>query len=194
MCVDLVSHYDCKGVSNLCESSCIVAPVITFIFLITVWSKGNGKIRYFSYELAANLFYGQALTVINPVTSEMSVYCCYFELDFPMNEKYISISIILLCMYMPNILLCLSFFFICFATYFRHYKYFFVTLHPSSFINRIPCYIILSLYFLCGNTLKIPWGNIYKMPQLTVIPTYIYLIRKIHSLLTNKVALAAQVI
>ena len=48
---------------------------------------GNVKIRYFHHEVAGNQFCGRSETGLNPVTKDLSVPCCHFELDMEMNEK-----------------------------------------------------------------------------------------------------------
>ena len=48
---------------------------------------GKLKSRYFYHEVATNKFCVCTVTGINTVTSEWSVYCCYFEADMEMNEK-----------------------------------------------------------------------------------------------------------
>ena len=74
-----------------------------------------------------------------------------------------------------------------------HCKYLFVTLHPFSFIYAIPCFMLLSPDFLRYATYKYSWDTTSNVPYLTLIPTYIYLITKRYSLLTNQGELAAQV-
>ena len=105
---DLGSHSDHKGEATLWESSCMITPIITCIVLSTWWLMRNLKSRYLYHELASDSFCGQAVTGINPLNTEFSVSCCYFEADVDMNEKYISIWNMLLPMDTFNLLLCLS--------------------------------------------------------------------------------------
>ena len=47
----------------------------------------NVKIKYLYHEVSADQYVFQAVTGLNPVNSEFSVSCCYFEVDVVMNEK-----------------------------------------------------------------------------------------------------------
>ena len=86
----------------------MVTPNITFIFLSEVWLMENVKSRYLHHEVAGYHFCGQSVTSLNPVTSKLSVYCCYFEMHVVINEKNISIWRMLLHMDMFYLLICLS--------------------------------------------------------------------------------------
>ena len=48
---------------------------------------GNVKIIFLCHVVAGNQFGGQAVTIFNPVTSELSVSCLFFEVDVTMNEN-----------------------------------------------------------------------------------------------------------
>ena len=97
-----------KDAATLCAYSCMVLPPTTSILLSAVWLVVNVKSRYLCQEVAFNQFFGRAVIGINPVTSELSVSCCYFEVDVEMNENWIIIWKILLHTGAFNILLCLS--------------------------------------------------------------------------------------
>ena len=68
-----------------------------------------------------------------------------------------------------------------------------MTLDPSSCISLIPCFMAPPPDLLFDYTYKIPWDDTSNTPCLTGIPTYVYLVTKIDSLLTNQGALVAQV-
>ena len=74
-----------------------------------------------------------------------------------------------------------------------HYKYVCETLHQSGHIHRTPCFMTTPTVFLCDTTYKFPWIGTFNTPSLTGIPTYIFLVTKMDSLLTNQGEIGAQV-
>ena len=66
----------------------MVAPPIISMFLSAGWLVVNVKIIYLFRELSAGYFGGWAMTGINPVTSEFSIFCYYFEVNVVVREIY----------------------------------------------------------------------------------------------------------
>ena len=56
-------------------------------------------------------------------------------------------------------------------------------IHPVKFVQSF--FIAPTNNFLCDATYKFLWGDTYNMPYLAGVPTYIYLITKMDSLLTK---------
>ena len=81
--------YHCahKGAATLCGYIFMVAHPITSDLLSVGWFMGYLKRIYLFHEVSDDQFCGQAVTGINPFTSEFSVSCCYFEFYADMNEK-----------------------------------------------------------------------------------------------------------
>ena len=48
---------------------------------------GNMKSRYLQYKVAGDKLFW-AVTGLNPVTCDLSIYFCYFELDEQTNDKF----------------------------------------------------------------------------------------------------------
>ena len=67
-------------------------------------------------------------------------------------------------------------------------------MHQLSCIRSTHCFVVPPSDLLCDATYKIPLDATANMPNLKVILTYIYLITKMDSLLTNHVMLASQVV
>ena len=68
-----------------CSSDSYVSYHITSFLLSALWLTGSVKIRYLRHEVAANWLCGRAVTGINPIISEFSVACWYFEVEVAMN-------------------------------------------------------------------------------------------------------------
>ena len=68
-----------------------------------------------------------------------------------------------------------------------------VTLHASSIISAIPCFMTPPPYSLHDTRKKIIWGATYNMHRLKETPTQNWLIEKMDNLLTNKGTQSAQV-
>ena len=75
---DLNFHFSYKGAVTFCVSGCTVAPPITYNFLCTGCSVGNVKSCYLRYEVSGDQVCGQAVTVLDPVTSDLYVSHCHF--------------------------------------------------------------------------------------------------------------------
>ena len=79
------------------------------------------------------------------------------------------------------------------ATGFTHFKYLCVTLHPSSRICAITCFMVPPTDFFRDITEIFPWDARSNTPYLAGIATYTYFIIKMDSSLINQGELAAQV-
>ena len=69
---------------------------------------------------------------------------------------------------------------------FSHYKYLCVTLHPSSGIGKIPCFMVPPPDLLCHDTYNFPWDATSLMLSFTDIPKFIQIITKMDILLANQ--------
>ena len=53
---------------------------------------GNVNSCYLKYDVSRDQFCGWEVSILNPVTSEIAVYCCYFEIKYEISlqlETYI---------------------------------------------------------------------------------------------------------
>ena len=78
---------------------------------------------------------------------------------------------------------------------FSHYKYLWVTLHPSSRIHAIHYFMAPSPDLLSASKYKLTWDDTSNTSHFSgITPSYIYLIKKGGSLLTKEVAIVVHVI
>ena len=77
-----------NGASALLLSSCTVVPSITSICLLSGYSMINLRRLYLRYEISGDNFFIWSVTELNPVTYDLSVSCCCFELDEHSNAKF----------------------------------------------------------------------------------------------------------
>ena len=70
-----------KVTYTLYVSGCTVTPSIVSICLRAGWKMVSLKSWYLLYEVAGDKFDVQAVYVLNPVTSNFSVSCFYFETE-----------------------------------------------------------------------------------------------------------------
>ena len=84
---ELESHSSRNNNATFCISDCTVAPPITSIWFNTGWLIGNTKRCYIQYEVVDDQFCGWSVTGLDPIASDFSVSCCYFELYEQMNTE-----------------------------------------------------------------------------------------------------------
>lgn len=75
----LGSHSTCKVAVTFFAYGCTVSPPITYICLCGLLLMVNVKSHYLLYEVAVGQFCGLEFTGLNPVTSDFSVSCFYFD-------------------------------------------------------------------------------------------------------------------
>ena len=125
-----------------------MAPPITSICLRAEWSVGILKSCYLRYEVASDKFCGQELTELDPVTSELSVFCCCFELDEQPNDKFNTyLKYVVAAGYVVSGTMFVIINFLI-ADVFCHYEFLCDKLHPSSCYIMIPCFMDLPLDLL----------------------------------------------
>ena len=76
---DLCSCSARKGAKTLYAYGCAVAPTIVSTCLHAGCFMGNFNSRYQKYKVSGDQFCYREVSGLNPVTSDCSVSCCYFE-------------------------------------------------------------------------------------------------------------------
>ena len=76
---DLNSHFDCKGTATLRAYGFTVDTLTTSICFYEGWLMVNMKISYLKYEVDDDKFRSWTVTGLNPITSNLSDSCFYFE-------------------------------------------------------------------------------------------------------------------
>ena len=84
----LGSNYSHTGAATLCVSGLILAPPTNSISLCTWLVVVNYKFLYLGWYVACDNFFFQEVIVLESVTYDSSISCCYFESDEQNNAKF----------------------------------------------------------------------------------------------------------
>ena len=75
-----------------------------------------------------------------------------------------------------------------------NYNYLIEKLHPSNSLHDIPCFIVLLPMMFCSALFKMPWNDTSRLSHFTGIPSHIYPLWRIQSLITNNIGLILKLI